>query len=186
MTQATSVKVPSCSPNSNDAHSCIHETGVIYGKNSISTCVKRIFKEASDIMTKWVPDCLVSITLEMAATVNDAPSNKTSNFSFIDTVDNLFPSIKSRFATHNCQFIESGRVYIAPEAWELLLNEMVDLSNMLIVLIYLTCGSPPRGTELVPVTFRNVDIHNTRDLVFENGHFVCIPTWNKTNNIFGN
>lgn len=111
------------------------------------------------------------------------PSSNIPRYSFIDAVENKFPNLKLMFIKSYANSIDTKSFKLDPNKLDALLNDMTEFSMAIVVLVYITGGAPPRGTEL-RCSFRNVSELNTRDLIFENCRLVSTPQWNKTNNLY--
>jgi hypothetical protein len=177
--------LPTCYPIPTDPHGCLHESGVVYSQSTISKAAFELIEKSSALLLKWIPLCFESIKLDMLNGLFGNPSNSAPGYSFIDIVENRFPDLKFQFFKQHSGRMNQSSLTPDPNMLDELLNDMTNFSMALTCLIYITGGAPPRGTEL-RCCFRNVDDFNSRDIIFENGRFVSIPQWNKTNNLLGN
>lgn len=180
-----------------------HQVLFYHGQKFQLTLFRRMIHELSNIAysigTKylgWQPDDLSQLDL---GEIRDELGNRDIGYSFLHDIRNtaiLNPRrILLRFLNRgnptSSLFVpvishkspSKDRIVVAAE-FEQLLQAAEIFLEILLILTQLSCGQPPRGTELLPVLLSNTNSHQ-RHVFIVNGEFTIITNYNKTQGVVG-
>lgn len=128
--------------------------------------------------------------VELPHTISDQVNNRTPGFYFADIKENNLKQYEDllhrlllddpKWAAKFVVVTKDGEMVPKVEMCRKFLKEMESIRSIIGTLIYLSSGSPYRGTEFATTCVRNLPGGNIRNVRFMSGSLTLISGYNKT------